>query len=453
MTGNERKILTVSELNRSCKNTLESRFPLIWVEGEISNLAQPYSGHWYFTLKDPSAQVRCAMFKQKNRYVNFRPENGQKILIRARVTLYEPRGDYQLVCDFMEPSGDGLLLRQYEELKNRLAEEGLFAPELKKPLPSAPSCIGIISSATGAAVQDILQILKRRAPNIRVIIYPSQVQGENAAMELINALHKAQQHALCDVLIIGRGGGSLEDLNAFNHEQLAREILACPIPIVSAVGHEIDFTICDFVADHRAPTPSAAAEIASYDQLQWQEWVSAVEYKLVQQINQILEFKQQQLDWLGRHLKHPAQQLETLQQQLDHLNHRLQGAIALHLNQTHQKLTIKRQQLHQFNPVNKLQHYGESLSHLQQRLQLAGEKQLQQRRDKLSALARELHALSPLATMGRGYAIVRDKQHNDQLVLAAETLQSGDQIEVCFSQDQLTAEVLEVKPSSNQSKA
>jgi len=440
----ERKILSISELNRSCKNTLESNFPLIWVEGEISNLAKPYSGHWYFSLKDDKAQVRCAMFKQKNRYTQFNPENGQQILIRARVTLYEPRGDYQLICDFMEPSGDGLLLRQYEQLKNKLAAEGLFAPELKKTLPTSPNRIGIISSPTGAAVHDILQVLERRAPNIEVTIFPSQVQGEYAAQDLIFALHKAQQYNNCDVLIIGRGGGSLEDLNAFNNEQLARELLACPIPIISAVGHEIDFTIADFVADLRAPTPSAAAEMASYDQQQWLEWLAAVEYQLKTKISAFIQHKQQHLDWQTKQLKHPAQRLETSAQQLDDLTTRHYQAISRYIGQLNQAVEIKQHQLNKNNPSNKLSVYKDSLSHLQQRLKLAIQNHLEQSQDKLAAIMRELHAISPLATMSRGYAVVKSTEQNNKLIIAAKELEPGEKIQVCFANDQLNAQVLDI---------
>jgi len=439
----ERKILSISELNRTSKNSLESNFPLLWVEGEISNLAQPYSGHWYFSLKDKQAQVRCAMFKQKNRYTKFKPENGQQILVRARVTLYEPRGDYQLICDFMEPAGDGLLLKQYEELKNRLAEEGLFAPELKKELPSTPETIGIISSPTGAAVQDILQILERRAPNIKVIIYPSQVQGEYAVGDLIAALHQAQHHNQCDVLIIGRGGGSLEDLNAFNHEHLAREILSCPIPIISAVGHEIDFTIADFVADERSPTPSAAAEIASYDQIQWLEWLNAVEYQLQKNINALIQQKLQHLDWQSKQLKHPAHRLETLNQQLDELTTRHQQAINFYMQSKQQNLEIKFHQLNKNNPVNKITNYQEGILHLQQRLKQAMQHKLENSQDKLAAIIRELHAISPLATMSRGYAMVKNPQLKNKLVLSGDQVKSGDKIQVCFANDYLDAQVLE----------
>jgi len=443
-TSSERKILSISELNRSCKNALESNFPLIWVEGEISNLAQPYSGHWYFTLKDEKAQVRCAMFKQKNRYTQFKPENGQQILVRARVTLYEPRGDYQLICDFMEPSGDGLLLKQFELLKQKLSQQGLFAPELKKQLPAYPQTIGIISSPTGAAIQDILQVLQRRAPNIKVMIYPSQVQGEYAVNDLISALDKAIQHNVCDVLIIGRGGGSLEDLYAFNHEQLAREILACPIPIISAVGHEIDFTITDFVADQRAPTPSAAAEIASYDQQQWLEWLQAIEYQLQSKIKAIISQKQQHLDWQTKQLKHPAQGLETLSQQLDDLNTRQQQAMQRYLNHLSQNLEVKLHQLNKNNPVHKFSMYEENLVHLKQRLQQAMQNKVQQSSDKLTAMMRELHAISPLATMSRGYAVVKNSQQNNKLVVSAVELKNGDKIQVCFAHDQLDAQVLEI---------
>ena len=268
-TPPERDIYTVSRLNREVRVLLERGFGTLWIEAEISNFARPSSGHWYFSLKDANAQVRCAMFRQRNYLSTFTPKDGQKVLVRARIGLYEPRGEYQLIVDHIEDAGRGALQRQFEELRARLAAEGLFAAERKRPLPGLPVRIGIITSPTGAAVRDILHVLARRFPAIGVLIYPVQVQGAQAAADIVAALELAGRRADCDVLILARGGGSLEDLWAFNDERLARAIVASPIPIITGVGHEVDFTIADFAADVRAPTPSAAAELVVPDAQEW----------------------------------------------------------------------------------------------------------------------------------------------------------------------------------------
>ena len=267
--NSDRLIFSVSELNRTVSQLFETQFPLLWVEGEISNFARPASGHWYLTLKDRQAQVRCAMFRNSNLRVNFTPANGSQVLVRCRVSLFEGRGDYQLIVEHMEEAGFGALQRQFDELKQKLANEGLFSPQQKKPLPTSINHIGIVTSPTGAAINDILSVLQRRFPSIKVTIFPTAVQGEQAAAQIVQAIANANRYTLndrtCDALIVGRGGGSLEDLWPFNEEIVARAIAASTIPIVSAVGHEIDFTIADFVADLRAATPSAAAELLSPD--------------------------------------------------------------------------------------------------------------------------------------------------------------------------------------------
>lgn len=284
----ERDILSVSQLNRASKDLLETYLPLLWVEGEVSNLAQPSSGHWYFTLKDARAQVRCAMFKNRNQLVRFCPEGGQKILVRARVSLYEGRGEYQLLIEHMEPTGFGDLQRQFELLKHKLQNEGLFAQEHKRALPAWPKRLGIVTSPTGAALQDILQVLQRRFPALPVLLLPVAVQGTGAAGQIAAAIRRANAEKLCDVLIVGRGGGSLEDLWAFNEEIVARAIYASDIPVVSAVGHEVDFTIADFTADMRAPTPSAAAELISPNQLEVAQKLDQLQRALLRHMQQHL---------------------------------------------------------------------------------------------------------------------------------------------------------------------
>ncbi|MCU7921893.1 MAG: exodeoxyribonuclease VII large subunit, partial [Candidatus Thiodiazotropha sp. (ex Dulcina madagascariensis)] len=286
LQASQREIYSVSRLVRETRAILEGSFPLIWVSGELSNLAQPASGHIYFSLKDEAAQVRCAMFRMKRQLLRFRPENGQQVTIRARVSLYEARGEFQLIVEQMEPAGEGALRLAFEQLKHKLATEGLFDSETKKPLPSPPNQLGIITSPTGAAVRDLLTVLRRRFPALPVIIYPVQVQGEDAPRQIIRMLQLANQRQECDLLILSRGGGSLEDLQAFNDEGLARAIHASQIPLVTGIGHEIDFTIADFVADRRAPTPSAAAELVSPDQQEWYQRVTQLARRLSQRQRQ-----------------------------------------------------------------------------------------------------------------------------------------------------------------------
>ena len=324
-----RDIYSVSRLNREVRVLLERGFASLWLEAEISNLAKPSSGHWYFSLKDATAQVRCCMFRQRNMLCAFAARDGQKVLVRARIGLYEPRGEYQLVIDHMEDSGLGALKRQFEELSAKLAAEGLFAPERKRALPMIPKRIGVITSPTGAAIRDILHVLARRFAAVPVLIYPVAVQGAAAAAEIAAAVRTACRRAECDVLILARGGGSLEDLWAFNDEALARAIVASPIPIVSGIGHEIDFTIADFAADVRAPTPSAAAEIAVPDGEEWLASLARLAQRLQRGLLRRVEAQRERLRWLiGRAaLVSPSARLSQQTQRLDDLEQRMSRAL------------------------------------------------------------------------------------------------------------------------------
>lgn len=356
-----RTIHTISELNQLVHTLLDDAFPPLWVEGEISNFSCPSSGHWYFSLKDKNAQVRCAMFQGKNRLLGFVPENGMHVLARVKISLYEPRGEYQLIADFLEEAGDGALRRAFEQLKAKLAAEGIFAAENKKPLPAFVRTIGVVTSATGAAIRDILTVLKRRFPAIAVVIYPTAVQGKQAAPQITRAIQIANHRNECDVLIVARGGGSLEDLWPFNEEIVARAIFASQLPIVSAVGHEIDFTIADFVADVRAPTPSAAAELVSPDGQEWLVRLNKMIDAFTKQIKILCKHQQQALTALTKQLRHPGQRIQDQFQRVDDLEQRMKRALN--------------------NELVKCQH-------------------------RLSTLVRALDAISPLATLARGYAIL-----------------------------------------------
>jgi len=317
MTGDKRDIYNVTRLNREVRAVLEGSFPSIWLQGEISNFACPASGHMYLSLKDVHSQVRCAMFKGKNRFLKFEPENGAEVLVRANVSLYEGRGEFQLIIEQMELAGEGGLQRAYEELKQKLFKEGLFEEDHKKPVPAMPRTIGVITSPTGAAIRDIMSILKRRYPAGNIIVYPVAVQGNGAAEQIINMLKTAEKRNECDVIILSRGGGSIEDLWAFNNETLARTIFDCSLPVVSGIGHEIDFTIADFVADQRAPTPSAAAELVSPDQMHIKQTLSLQQNRLIQILQASLSTLRQNISHLEKCLPHPATQLQNNAQRSD----------------------------------------------------------------------------------------------------------------------------------------
>lgn len=349
-------IYTVSRLNAEVRLLLENEMGIVWLVGEISNLMVPVSGHWYFTLKDGQAQVKCAMFKGNNRRVTFKPANGNQVLVRARLSLYEPRGDYQIIVESMQPEGDGRLQQQFEQLKMQLAAEGLFAASQKKALPEQPKRVGIITSKTGAALHDILHVLKRRDPSLPVVIYPTQVQGKDAAIQIAQAIGRANSRNECDVLIVGRGGGSLEDLWCFNEEIVARTIAASSIPIVSAVGHEVDVTIADFVADVRAPTPSVAAELVSRDtSVRAQQFLQRAD-RLAHVFSRLLGRQQERLTRLQHRLamQHPKARLQQQAQQLDELDRRLYRAMQQKLQTEAQRLDRLAVKLDRYSPASQL---------------------------------------------------------------------------------------------------
>jgi exodeoxyribonuclease VII large subunit len=398
----ERIILTISQLNAEVNQLMAQGFPVLWVEGEISNLARPSSGHLYLTLKDAGAQVRCAMFRNRAMSLNIRPENGMKVLVRGKVGLYEPRGEYQMVIEHMENAGEGALQRQFEELKRKLQAQGLFDTAHKVALPTFPRCIGVITSPTGAAIRDIIHVLQRRCPQIPVRVYPVAVQGEGSKEQIARAIAQADREQGCDVLILARGGGSIEDLWAFNEAIVAQAVYACATPIVSGVGHEIDFTIADFVADLRAPTPSAAAELVSPD-----------------------------MPALQNHLQRLSAQLQRNQRR------RLQIA-GEHLQRLQQRLENQR-------PTRRLQQKIQRLDELDMRLQAAIKRHLSRLHDRLQAQAGKLHALSPLATLERGFSIVR-RADTGQLVRQTDALRLGETVATQLPQGQFESIVTRIIP-------
>ncbi|EKF9985374.1 exodeoxyribonuclease VII large subunit [Vibrio cholerae] len=421
-----RNIYTVSRLNSEVRLLLENEMGIVWLVGEISNFSAPVSGHWYLTLKDSQAQVKCAMFKGNNRLVNFKPQNGQQVLVKARLSLYEPRGDYQIILESMQPEGDGRLQQQFEQLKMQLAAEGLFAQTRKKPLPENPRCVGIITSRTGAALHDILHVLKRRDPNLSVVIYPTLVQGEEAAIQIAQAIGRANTRAECDVLIVGRGGGSLEDLWCFNHEIVARTIAASEIPIISAVGHEIDVTIADFVADVRAPTPSAAAELVSRDHRHKQQVLHQWQAKLASSIHHYLAQQDTQFARLQHKLdkQHPQARLERQQQQLDELSLRLEQKMQQRLATQQQRRDRLSHKIELHSPIHLIRQQRFNLIQQEQRINQSIQRYLIQSRHQLALLSEKLDAVSPLATLARGYSVTRTTQ--GELVRQSAQVKPGD---------------------------
>jgi exodeoxyribonuclease VII large subunit len=440
-TAGNRDIYSVSRLNREVRLLLERGLGSLWLEAEVSNLARPSSGHWYFSLKDAAAQVRCCMFRQRNLLCAFAVRDGQKVLVRARIGLYEPRGEYQLVIDHMEDAGLGALKRQFEELSARLAAEGLFAVERKRSLPVMPKRIGVITSPTGAAIRDILHVLARRFAAVRVLIYPVSVQGAAAAIEIAAAVRLAGRRAECDVLIVARGGGSLEDLWAFNDEALARAIVASPIPIISGIGHEIDFTIADFAADVRAPTPSAAAELAVPDGEEWHASFGRTTSRLQRALMRRVEAQRQRLRWLvGRaSLVSPSARLAQQTQRLDDLEQRLSRALRQILADRRTALGERGGRLWQLSPVARVRGTAARQAALFARLKAAGLAQLHRARERLSPLVRTLNAVSPLATLERGYAIV--SREGGGILLNAADVAPDTLIEARLAKGKIRAKV------------
>ena len=427
-TGTKEQVYTVSELNRLARQLLEQDLPRMWVSGEISNLARPASGHLYFSLKDERAQIRCALFRGASRNSAFVPENGMQVLARGRVSLYEPRGDYQLIVDHLEAAGEGLLRRRLEELKQKLAAAGLFDPSRKRPLPALPRAIGVITSPSGAAVRDIVHILRRRFPAIPVIIYPVQVQGEQAKFDIVKAFGTAARRAECDVLILARGGGSLEDLWAFNEEIVAQAIADCPIPVVSGVGHEIDFTIADLVADVRAPTPSGAAELVVPDSRDWLRHLQALERRTVLAATRTLASTLTRQQQLAARLArcHPGYQLRQHAQRLDELRHQLTATLANRLALDALRIDNALHRLQRVSPMMQLRLSAERVAGARQRLAAAIRVSVSGAGSQLAVLSGRLQTVSPLSTLERGYALVLDA--GGSVVRSTAQLKPGDTI-------------------------
>ena len=446
----QREIFTISRLNREAKFLLERTLGAVWLEGEMSNLSRPGSGHWYFSLKDEAAQVRCAMFRQRNLLVRFPVRDGMHVLARGRVSLYEARGEFQVVIDHLEEAGEGALRRRFEELKQKLQAEGLFDERHKQPLPALPKRIGVVTSPTGAAIRDILHILKRRFPAIPVLIYPVPVQGESAPREIAQAIRLAGTRADCDVLIVARGGGSLEDLWAFNDEGVARAIFDCPIPVVSGVGHEVDVTIADFVADERAPTPSGAAERVVPDRAEWLRRIETTGTRIAHAMRRRLVELRARLTAHEKGLarNHPGARLREHAQRLDELEGRLALALHTRLDRARERLTSTRALLARASPAVRVAALRLRLESSRRALAAAGRGCLNGPRNRLDLALRTLHAVSPLATLDRGYAIV--SAPDGHVLQDATEARPGDTIDARLARGRLSARVLAIEPAAAQ---
>lgn len=444
----EPKTLTPSQLNREARSLLESHFDFVWVEGELSNFARPSSGHWYFSLKDSSAQVRCAMFRNRNQRLRFQPKDGEQVRLRARVSLYEGRGEFQLIGEFMEPAGAGALQARFEALRDQLAAEGLFDAQLKQPLPTAVSHLAVITSASGAALQDILQVLKRRNPAILVSVLPVPVQGDTAApqiraaIERANHLRRSRDDCDFDAILLARGGGSLEDLWAFNDEALARTIAASELPLVCGVGHEVDVTIADFAADMRAPTPSAAAELLSDDSSELMERIGNTRRRLESAIERQLERATLRLGTLAARLRDPGHRLREQSQRLDELELRLHRGMGLQLHFTQTRVARLRERLLTLSPARRTEQAKDQLERLRDRLGTLIQQRLQGQQERLHRQEDLLRGLNPLAILSRGYAVVSTE--DGQVLRDSRQLSANQRIYTRLGTGSFAAQVTEI---------
>lgn len=465
-TDENREVMSVSDLNHAAKRMLEGEFPMVFVEGEISNFAAPRSGHWYFTLKDDNAQLRCAMFKGRNQRIRFVPRDGNQIIVRGKISLFEARGDYQLIAEHMEDAGDGALRRAFEQLKQRLQVEGLFDAERKQPIPSLPDHVAIITSQHGAAIHDVLSVMERRFPAIRATVIPVQVQGDESIGQIVKAIQVANDYEAdpFDLILLTRGGGSLEDFWSFNTEQVARAVSASRLPIVCAVGHESDVSIADFVADLRAPTPSAAAELITPNQLEWQEAIASRERALKSELADAIYSRSQHLDHLARRIRNPVQRLADLRQRI------VSGQARLRANMRHQlgqfnplplqqrlsaavtgllaaragQLAVANKGL--VNPATRLRQSELKLTGLNQRLVRSMQQDIARSDTGFQHLVQKLNALSPLKVLDRGYAVITTGDQH--VVTAADQVKTGDTIVARLASGQLNAEVKDTQSES-----
>jgi exodeoxyribonuclease VII large subunit len=444
-TPNKPRIYTVSQLTEAIQGLLEERFDFVWVEGEISNFSAPVSGHYYMVIKDETAQIRAVMFRLQARYLKFAPEDGMKVIAQGRVSIYAPRGEYQIVLDYLEPLGVGALALAFEQVKQKLAQQGLFNPDIKKPLPFLPKKVAVITSPTGAAIRDFLKIIQRRFANIEILIVPVRVQGDQACEEIVAALDLVNRELTADVIVLTRGGGSLEDLWAFNQEELAIAIRRSRIPVVSAVGHEIDLTISDLAADVRAPTPSAAAELLAAEKETLVKSLYQAITRLISGMGLIIKRRTDELYRLKNRIQDPKKRLTNLWMRLDEIHGRLIRLMDLTIQRKKARLESEMRALRLHSPITRIRSRQEHLGFQVERLVRAMRRQLREAAMKRSLMERRMIDLSPLSVLKRGYSITL-KLPERQILKAASGVETGDQVQVLLGEGELECRVETVKP-------
>ena len=440
LLDNTQEIISVSEINRRAKSILEENFPFVWIQGEVSNFFSAASGHWYFSLKDESSEIRCAMFANKSHRITFEPKDGDHLVLNGTLSIFEGRGQYQIIVEHIELAGEGALLKAFEELKKKLLTEGLFDDSLKKKLPSYPRSIAVVTSPDGAVIQDIINVLSRRSPFFDLTVVPTLVQGEKAAPLICEALNKASNLENIDLIILARGGGSIEDLWAFNNEEVARAIVNCPIPLVSAVGHETDFTISDFVADIRAPTPSIAAEIISQPYSELKETLEGYQSYLLKSVESQFDSQRTRITNLIKRIRHPGDKLREIGQKVDYLETAL-------IQEMHQKVSFKKNQLNltqlslqQNSPQNKVKEAKVYLQNASKDLLKAFNLKIERKRKLLGELVATIEAVSPLSVLARGYSIISTEPEG-KILSSSNQVKIGQTISAVLNKGSIKAEV------------
>ena len=440
LLDNTQEIISVSEINRRAKSILEENFPFVWIQGEVSNFFSAASGHWYFSLKDESSEIRCAMFANKSHRITFEPKNGDHLVLNGTLSIFEGRGQYQIIVEHIELAGEGALLKAFEELKKKLLTEGLFDDSLKKKLPSYPRSIAVVTSPDGAVIQDIINVLSRRSPFFNLTVVPTLVQGEKAAPLICEALDKASNLENIDLIILARGGGSIEDLWAFNNEEVARAIVNCPIPLVSAIGHETDFTISDFVADIRAPTPSIAAEIISQPYSELKETLEGYQSYLLKSVESQFDSQRTRITNLIKRIRHPGDKLREIGQRVDYLETAL-------IQEMHQKVSFKKNQLNlsqlslqQNSPQNKVKEAKVYLQNASKDLLKAFNLKIERKRKLLGELVATIEAVSPLSVLARGYSIISTEPEG-KILSSSDQVEIGQTISAVLNKGSIKAEV------------
>ena len=437
---NTQEIVSVSEINKRAKSLLEENFPFVWIEGEVSNFFSAASGHWYFSLKDESSEIRCAMFSNKNLQISFEPKDGDRLVVNGTLSIFEGRGQYQLIVEHVELAGEGALLRAFEELKKKLHSEGLFDDSLKKELPPYPKKIAVVTSPDGAVIQDIINVLDRRSPFFNLVVVPTLVQGDKAAPQISRAINKASKLKNIGLIILARGGGSIEDLWAFNSEEVARTITKCPIPLISAIGHETDFTIADFVADLRAPTPSIAAEIVSQSYSELNETFDNYYDYLTAGFGSFLEYQRLSFENLINRIRHPGDKLREIGQKVDYMETNLVRNIYDHIYSLQNNFKLNDQAFIQNSPVNKIKEVKVHLQNTSKDLLNAFKAKTERKNNILGELVATLQAVSPLSVLARGYSII-STEPGGQILSSASQVKIGQKISAVLNEGKIKAKV------------